>query len=188
MNVDVQELVSGADRAARDGDWTTALRAYCEAGDCAAGYGLRRAALRNYKRALEIDLLDRETIERISILTARLGLEDWPDYRRILEVTPPWPHFGCRNSNIVIGDAGAAVECPHVGPVLDLIMTEADLIELSPVAGFEAMPLPMALMILRRALWAVPRDSPSESQTVRVIYRGRARVRLDEHGDWEAIS
>lgn len=188
MNVDVQELVSGADRAARIGDWETALRSYCAAGDCAAGYGLRRAAVRNYKRALEIDLVDRETVERITGLAGRIGLEGWAEYRRILDVDPPWRHFGCRNARVVIGDGGAVVECPPVGAVLDLIMSEADLVELFPIAGFEAMPLPMALLIVRRAMWPAPRDQATEPQTIRVIYGGRAFVRLDEHGDWEPIT
>lgn len=46
------------------------------------------------------------------------------------------------------------------------------------------MPCAMAMLILRRALWPIPRDA-SALMTVRVAFDVRERVRLDELGDWE---
>jgi hypothetical protein len=98
-----------------------------------------------------------------------------------------WPHFGARGAQIVIGDLGAVVDCPGVGPVLELLMTEKDLIETRPDARFASMPIAMAMIVLRRAMWPAPRERATEPMNVRVTYAGRERVRLDEHGDWDPI-
>jgi hypothetical protein len=50
------------------------------------------------------------------------------------------------------------------------------------------MPLAMALIILRRALWLAPRELAADPMSVRVAFDGRPEVRLDELGDWEPIA
>ena len=49
------------------------------------------------------------------------------------------------------------------------------------------MPIALAMIVIRRALWTAPRDRATELMSVRVTYEGHQRVRLDEHGDWEPI-
>ena len=82
---------------------------------------------------------------------------------------------------------GAIVECTGIGPVLELIMSARDLVEVRPDGRFAGMPSAMGLIILRRALWPAPRERSdrNELRSVRVTFDGRERVVLDEHGDWE---
>jgi hypothetical protein len=50
------------------------------------------------------------------------------------------------------------------------------------------MPLAMALIILRRAMWLAPREHASDPMALRVAFDGRPQVRLDELGDWEPVA
>ncbi|HEX2692007.1 MAG TPA: hypothetical protein VHN14_35605 [Kofleriaceae bacterium] len=185
MNADVRLLLADGERAVRGDDLATARGAFLEAGQCAAGYQLWRSAVRCYRRALEIDLVDREPIARIARMPPRVvATSDWAEYARAL-TQHAWPSFGCRAAQIVSGDSGAHVECPGTGVVMELMMTEADLVDTRPAARFAGMPLAMALIILRRALWLAPRELAADPMSVRVAFNGRPQVRLDELGDWE---
>jgi hypothetical protein len=187
VNADVRLLLGDAERALRGDDPCAAREAFLEAGGCAASYQLWRGALRCYRRALEIDLTDGEAVERIVKLPARwVALHDWNEYARAL-AGRAWPAFGCRAAQIVTGDLGAQVECPGAGVVIELMMTEDDLVETRPDARFAGMPLAMALIILRRAMWFAPREIATDPVSLRVAFDGRPQVRLDELGDWEPM-
>lgn len=185
MNVETRILFADAERAVRDGELATARACFLEAAEHAAAVQLWRGALRCYRHALELDLTDRDVIERIGRLPPRvLSGRGWDTYRRALDSHPSWPRFGCRTARIVSGDLGAVIGCAGVGPVLELIMSEPDLVETRPDARFTGMPSGMALVILRRALWPTPREV-ERLMSVRVMFDVRERVRLDELGDWE---
>lgn len=180
-------LYSDGERAARDGEWATARAFFLEAAESAIEVQLWRSALRCYRHALELDLCDREIVERIHKIPMRvISGRGWEEYRRALDSHAQWPHFGCRSARIVLGDLGAVVECNGLGGVLELMMTDRDLVELRADARFAGMPVAMALIILRRALWPTPRER-DELMTVRVVFEVRDRVKLDELGDWEPI-
>ena len=188
MNADVRLLLADGDRALRADDLAAARAAFLEAGQCASSYQLWRSALRCYRRALELDLLDREAIARIMQMPPRVvALADWNEYARALDLHT-WPSFGCRAAQIVTGDLGAHVECGAIGVVMELMMTDDDLVETRPAARFAGMPLAMAMIILRRALWMAPRDFAAEPSSLRVAFDGRQQVRLDELGDWELLT
>lgn len=188
MNADVRVLFMDGERAARRGELATARACFLEAGQAAVDVQLWRSAIRCYRQTLELDLLDREAVDRIARMPTRvISGRGWDAYRIALEQHTAWPHFACRGAQIVIGDLGAVIDCPGVGPVLELIMTDKDLIETRPDARFNGMPIAMALIVLRRAMWAIPRERATEPMTVRVTYVGRERVLLDEHGDWDPI-
>jgi len=185
VNADIRLLLADGERAVRADDQAAARDAFLEAGRCAAGYQLWRSALRCYRRALELSLVDREPVTRVLHLPARaIALADWSEYARALD-RRSWPAFGCRGAQIVIGDAAARVECPGAGAVLELMMTADDLIELRPTSALDGMPLAMALIIARRAMWMAPRDLATDPASLRVAFAGRPPVRLDELGDWE---
>jgi hypothetical protein len=188
VNADVRLLLADGERALRADNLIAAREAFLEAGQCATGYQLWRSALRCYRRALEIDLLDREAIARIARMPPRVvPPSDWSEYTRAID-RHAWPSFSCRSAQIVTGDLGAQVECPGTGVVMELMMTADDLVETRPEARFAGMPLAMGLIILRRALWLAPRDHAAEPMSLRVAFEGRQQVRLDELGDWEPIT
>jgi hypothetical protein len=188
VNIDVRVLFTDGERAARRGEYDTARACFLEAGQCAADVQLWRAAIRCYRHVLELDLLDREVVERVLRMPPRvISGRGWDEYRNALDQRPAWLHFSCRTARVVIGDLGAVVECPAVGPVLELIMTEQDLVETRPDARYQGMPIAMGMIVLRRALWAHPRERANELMNVRVTFAGQQRVRLDEHGDWDPL-
>jgi hypothetical protein len=188
MNPDARILFLDGERAARRGELATARSCFLEAGQAAVDVQLWRSALRCYRHALELDLLDREVVDRVLTVSPRvLSGRGWDRYRAALDAHPGWRAFGCRAARIVSGDLGAVIECPGAGPVLELIMSERDLVETRPDARFAGMPVAMAMVILRRALWPAPRERATEPMTVRVTFDGRERFRLDEHGEWEPV-
>lgn len=188
MNADVRVLLADAERALRAEQVTAARAAFLEAGQSAASYQLWRSALRCYRRVLELDLTDREAVGRIAQLPPRVSaLADWHDYVRALD-TRAWPSFSCRAAQIVTGNVGAQVECPGTGVVMELMMTEDDLVETRPEARFAGMPLAMAMIVLRRALWFAPRELATDPASIRVAFDGRPQVWLDELGDWEPVT
>ena len=187
MNADVRLLLADGERAFKDDDQAAARAAFLEAGQSAASYQLWRSALRCYRRALELDVCDKAPIARILQMPARvIPPVDWVEYMRALDRFG-WRGFGCRNAQIVTGDLGALVECPGVGVVMELMMTADDLVETRPDGRFKGMPLAMAMVILRRAMWMAPRDAANEPSSLRVAFDGRPQVRLDELGDWEPL-
>jgi hypothetical protein len=188
VNVDVRVLFTDGERAARAGHHDTARACFLEAGQCAVDVQLWRSAIRCYRHALELDLLDREVVERVVRMPPRvISGRGWDEYRNAIDQRPDWQHFGCRSARVVSGDLGAVVECPGVGPVLELIMSEADLVETRADARYQHMPIAMAMVVLRRALWNHPRERATDPMSVRVTFAGQQRVRLDEHGDWDPI-
>ena len=180
-------LFGDGERAARRGELSTARACFLEAGQSAVDVQLWRAAIRCYRHVLELDLVDREAIERLVRMPARVTSgRGWDEYKKALDQNPSWPHFGCRTARIVIGDQ-AVVECPQVGPVLELLMTDQDHVETRPDSRFAGMPIGFAMIVIRRALWTNPRDRATDLMNVRVTFDGQQRVRLDEHGDWDPI-
>jgi hypothetical protein len=191
VNVDARILFLDGERAARRGELEVARGCFLEAAQAAVAVQLWRSALRCLRHALEIDLLDRAVLDRVLQLSPRaIAGRGWDRYRSALDAHAGWAAFGCRTARIVSGDLGAVIECPGAGPVLELIMSERDLIETRPDARFTGMPAAMAMIILRRALWPVPRERERETQlmTVRVTFDGRERLQLDEHGEWEPLA
>ena len=188
MNPDVRLLFADGERAARAGEHATARACFLEAGQSAAAVQLWRTAIRCYRHALELDLLDRAPVDAVLRMPARvIAGRGWDEYKLALDRHPHWTAFSCRATRVVIGDLGAVVECPPVGPVLELIMSKPDLVETRPDARYTGMPLTLAMIVLRRALWAAPRERVSDPAQIRVTFVGRERVQLDEHGDWDPI-
>lgn len=175
------------ERAARGGESATARACFLEAARSAVEVQLWRAAIRCYRHVLELDLFDRESIEAVLRMPPRvISGRGWNEYRRALD-THAWRTFSCRTAQVVSGDAGAIVECPGAGPILALIMSDKDLVETRPGARYRGLPLVPAMIVLRRALWANPRERATDPATIRVTFAGRERIRLDEHGDWDPI-
>lgn len=183
---EIRELIGRADGAARQGDGASARRSFVDAAACASSNGMWRAAIRCYRRALELDLCDSELVARIATIAGKAGA-DWVDYSRALEVNK-WPSFTCRGAQVVVGDLGGVVTCPGAGPVLEVMMAHDDHVDAHPDGRYAGMPLAMAMLILRRALWPTPREHASEPHSIAVTFAAGRRVRLDELGDWYAAT
>jgi hypothetical protein len=187
-NSDVQLHVSDAERARRAGDPRAAYGGFVEAGQCAEQYGLWKTALRCYRNAVELDLFAHGALEHLARIAGRAGAgPEWTEYATALAGSPTWPHIACRQVQLLIGNAGAVVGAARVGTVLEVVMAEDDLVVVQPEARFADMPVAMALIILRRAMWPAPRENAEVSYEIRVTYRGRYRYRLWEHGDWTQL-
>lgn len=187
MNVEVREQLGTAERAIRSGDIGGARDAFIAAADLAAGFQLWKTTTRCYRQALELDVLDREVIARLVGLVGRGGhAAEWSEYARAVD-RHDWPRFGCRAAQLVIGDSGAFVECPGTGPVLDITMPDHDLVEAQPDGRFVGMPIAMAMIILRRALWPLRLEQAVPPRSVGICFADRKPVVLDELGEWRVI-
>jgi hypothetical protein len=186
MNVEVRDQLGTAERAFRAGDVGGAREGFIGAGALAAGFQLWKTTTRCYRHALELDLFDREVIARLVGLVGRGGhAVEWSEYAKAID-RHDWPHFGCRAAQLVIGDAGAFIECPGVGPVLDITMPDSELVEAQPDGRFAGMPIAMAMIILRRALWPLGLPHAVPPRSVGIGFAGRRALVLDELGEWHA--
>ena len=174
-----------AEAAAQRGELDEALRGFLDAGDRACQLRLWHSAARHYRSALELDVVRRESVARIAKIAPRVGNQGgWAAYARVLDDSPDWPHFGCRTVHVLAHDRGTVIECVGAGPVLELAMESADAVLAQPDGRFAKMPLAMALVILRRALWPSPREDSIKPIRVQVTFGSCPAVWLDERGDW----
>jgi hypothetical protein len=187
-NSDIELHVSDAERARRAGDPRGAYDGFVEAGRCAEQYGLWKTALRCYRNAVELDLINRLAVDHLARIAVRAGAGgEWAEYSSAILSTPSWPHVSCRSVQLLIGGSGAVVDCPRVGTVFEVVMAADDLINVQPETRFADVPVALALLLVRRAMWPSPREASSTSHDIRVTYRGKHRYRLTEHGDWSRL-
>jgi hypothetical protein len=180
-----QGLSREAELAAQRGDVAEALRGFLDAGDQSVKLGLWRGAARYYRAALELDLMRREPVARLVQISPRVGNQgDWSQYARVLDEMPAWPRFGCRTAQVVANDSGTVVACTGAGPVLELVFEAVDLVTAQPDGRYAKMPLAMAMIILRRALWPMTREPGHKPARARIAFAGKPIVWLDERGDW----
>jgi hypothetical protein len=185
VSADVLVHFANAETAADKGDLALASRMFVESGLSAAANESFRLAVRCYRAALEIDLLDRRVINRMLGLGTRAG-DGWSAYARTIDRVD-WRSFGCRDASVVSSDDGATVHCAGIGPVLGMVMSERDRVEAYPDQRFVEMPLAMAMIILRRVLWQEPRVLPGDRPVqVRVKFPAHREARLDELGEWRS--
>jgi hypothetical protein len=181
---EIRDLGTKGDAAARANDHVSARRLFIDAAVCAQSNGMWRSAMRCYRRALELDVCDRELVGRMATIAGKVSA-DWLDYARSLD-GHEWPSFSCRTAQIVVGDLGGVVTCPNVGAVLEVMMGRDDHVDAQPDGRFIGMPFAMAMLVLRRALWPSPRELANDPASIGVTFAAGRRVRLDEHGEWQA--
>lgn len=187
VDVDVRVLLAEGERALRSNNRADARAAFLAAGQAASRHQVWRRAQRCYRLALELDLVDREPIERILRLPSRtISHAEWNVYACVLDCHA-WPSFGCRPARIVTGGQRSQVECPGIGAVMDLTMPDDDRIEAHPDPRLADMPFAMAMMILRRAMWVAPRDRTNRPQRLRVAFDELPQVWLCELGEWKPV-
>src|SRR5689334_4804212 len=103
-------LFVAGERAARAGNPTAARAHFMDAARQATEVQLWRGAIRCYRHVLELDVLDREPIEAILRMPARvISGRGWDEYRIALDLHRHWQRFSCRTAHVVIGDLGAVV-------------------------------------------------------------------------------
>jgi hypothetical protein len=187
VNTDVRVLLTAGERALRGNNRAEARALFLKAGQTAAGYQLWRVAQRCYRLALELDLVDREPVERILRLPSHNTVHaEWNVYARALD-RHAWPSFGCRSARIVAGGPRTWIECPGIGTVMELEMPDDDLIDVEPVPRLVGMPLAMAMMIVRRAMWMAPRYEATCPHSLRVAFDNLPQVWLGELGEWVPV-
>lgn len=187
VDLDMRLLLAAGEQALRSDNRADARAAFLAAGQAASRDQLWRRAQRCYRLALELDLVDREPIERILRLPSRtISHAEWNVYACVLDCHA-WPSFGCRPAQIVTGGQRSQVECPGIGAVMELTMPDDDLIEAHPAPRLAGMPFAMAMMILRRAMWIAPRDSTNRPQRLRVAFDELPQVWLCELGEWKPV-
>ena len=110
-------LLAAGERALRSDNRADARAVFLKAGQAASSYQFWRVAQRCYRLALELDLVDREPVERILRLPSRNTMHaEWNVYACALDCHA-WPSFGCRSARIVTGGQRSRIECPGVGTV-----------------------------------------------------------------------
>ena len=185
MTGDVRTLVAEAERAERAGNYEGAYDRYVSAGDAAAGNGSWRSAMRSFQRAIEVDLFASEAVQRLAAIASQVhNRTEWSEYATALE-RGVVPRFAFRAVQLAIGNDGSFVTAPDAGTVLEMLLTGDDLLDVHPAAAFSDMPLAMALLVLRRALWSSPVNRARTPMTVRISYAGRPHMILHETGEWE---
>lgn len=138
------------------------------------------------RRALEFDVAGLDAVELGIPIAGRISHQlriDWTEYAAALR-GQPWPHFSCRSAQITIDDDGASIGCQLVGVVFAVAMPEADLVALTPHGAFRGMPLAMAMIVARRALFGGPRLDGELPRVIRVVFDERPEVVLNDIGDW----
>jgi hypothetical protein len=180
-------LLATGERALRSGNRADARAVFLEAGQAASGYRLWRIAQRCYRLALELDLVDREPVERILRLPSHNTVHtEWNVYACALDCCA-WPSFSCRSARIMTGGQRSWIECPGVGTVMEVAMPDDGLIEVHPDSRLAAMPLAMAMIIVRRAMWIAPRYDTTRPQWLRVAFDNSPQVWLCELGEWRPV-
>lgn len=185
MNTELRVLLAAGERALRSDHRADARAVFLEAGQAASGHQLWRTAQRCYRLALELDLVDREPVERILQLPSRRTVHtEWNVYACALDCYA-WPSFGCRSAQVVTGDQRSWIECPGIGTVLEVTMPDDDVIEAHPDPRLAGMPLAMAMLIVRRAMWSAPPIHTTRPRWLRVGFDNLPQVWLCELGEWQ---
>lgn len=185
MNCEVLGHLTAAERAASTGAWRDAFSRYVAAADLCADLQLHRGALRWYRHALELELRAKVPLERMIATCRRARVTSTP-WQRYLEALPVLadvaPVINARQAQLVAGDDGATLRYPAVPTPLARVRMIGDA-EIVVARTIAAIPDPLLLIILRRALWPAPRDIES-SPPVTVMIDG-ASYQLRENGDWD---
>jgi hypothetical protein len=186
VNADDRTMTAAGERAERAGNFESAYDYFVTAGDIAAASGSWRAAMRCFQRAVEIDLFRPVAVTRLAAIAGQVHRRtEWAEYATALD-RQIVPRFALRGIQLVVGNAGAFVTAAEVGTLLDVLLTGDDLLEVMTSQQFAGMPLAMALLVLRRALWPVSKDRSAATMSMRVVFEGRPPpYKLMESGDWE---
>lgn len=185
MNCEVLGHLTAAERAAATGAWRDAFTRYVAAADLCADLQLHRGALRWYRHALELELRAPVPLERMIATCRRARLTSTP-WQRYLDALPALadvaPVVNARHAQLVAGDDGATLRHPALAaPLARIRMTgDADFVVTRTIT---AIPDPMLLIVLHRALWPAPRELES-TPPITVTIDG-ANYQLQANGDWD---